>query len=90
MGSVLHTLRIDSFSPVNKLISNLEIRIILFFPRSRILNVYPPANDIYPPKKRKKGGQKLVTLEDVKKNSEIKALIEGAQKQLDGLRIYRT
>ena len=41
-------------------------------------------------KKRKKGGQKLVTLEDVKKNSEIKALIEGAQKQLDGLRVYRT
>ena len=38
----------------------------------------------------KKGGQKLVTLEDVKNNSEIKALIEGAQKQLDGLRIHRT
>lgn len=33
---------------------------------------------------------KLITLEDVKKNSEVQALIEGAQKQLDELRIYRT
>lgn len=30
----------------------------------------------------------MVTLEDVKNNEEIKALIEGAQKQLDGLRIH--
>lgn len=32
----------------------------------------------------------MVTLEDVKNNKEIRALIEGAQKQLDGLRLYRT
>ncbi len=32
----------------------------------------------------------MVTLEDVKNNEEIKALIEGAQKQLDVLRIHRT
>lgn len=31
----------------------------------------------------------MVTLEDVRKNEEVEALILGAQKQLDGLRIYR-
>ena len=31
----------------------------------------------------------MVTLEDVRKNEEVEALIIGAQKQLDGLRIYR-
>lgn len=32
----------------------------------------------------------MVTLKDVQNNEEVKALIEGAQRQLDGLRIYRT
>lgn len=32
----------------------------------------------------------MVTLEEVRKNEEVEALIQGAQKQLDGLRIYRT
>lgn len=32
----------------------------------------------------------MVTLEEVRKNEEVEALILGAQKQLDGLRIYRT
>jgi hypothetical protein len=32
----------------------------------------------------------MVTLKDVQKNEEVEALIKGAQKQLDGLRIYRT
>ena len=32
----------------------------------------------------------MVTLDDVRKNEEVEALIQGAQKQLDGLRIYRT
>ncbi len=32
----------------------------------------------------------MVTLEDVKNNKEVQALIVGAQKQLDGLRLYRT
>ncbi len=32
----------------------------------------------------------MVTLEEVRKNQEVEALILGAQKQLDGLRIYRT
>lgn len=32
----------------------------------------------------------MITLQDVKKNIEVNALIKGAQKQLDGLRIYRT
>lgn len=31
----------------------------------------------------------MITLEDVRKNKEVEALIQGAQKQLDGLRIYR-
>ncbi len=31
----------------------------------------------------------MITLEDVKKNKEVEALILGAQKQLDGLRLYR-
>ena len=30
----------------------------------------------------------MVTLEEVRKNEEVEALILGAQKQLDGLRIY--
>ena len=32
----------------------------------------------------------MITLEDVRKNEEVEALIPGAQKQLDGLRLYRT
>ena len=32
----------------------------------------------------------MVTLEKKKKNEEVEALIQGAQKQLDGLRIHRT
>lgn len=32
----------------------------------------------------------MITLQDVIKNQEVEALINGAQKQLDGLRIYRT
>ena len=32
----------------------------------------------------------MVTLQDVIENKEVEALINGAQKQLDGLRIYRT
>ncbi len=31
----------------------------------------------------------MITLQDVIKNEEVKALIEGAQKQLDSLRLYR-
>ncbi len=30
----------------------------------------------------------MITLENVRKNEEVEALIQGAQKQLDGLRIY--
>lgn len=30
----------------------------------------------------------MITLEDVIKNEEVEALIQGAQKQLDGLRLY--
>ena len=32
----------------------------------------------------------MITLENVRKNEEVEALIQGAQKQLDGLRIYWT
>ena len=32
----------------------------------------------------------MITLEHVRRNEEVEALILGAQKQLDGLRIYRT
>ena len=32
----------------------------------------------------------MVTLEEDRKNQEVEALILGAQKQLEGLRIYRT
>lgn len=32
----------------------------------------------------------MITLEEVRKNKEVEALILGAQKQLDGLRLYRT
>lgn len=32
----------------------------------------------------------MISLQDVINNSEVDALIRGAQKQLDGLRIYRT
>ncbi len=31
----------------------------------------------------------MITLEDVRKNEEVEALIQGAQKQLDGLRVHR-
>lgn len=30
----------------------------------------------------------MITLQDVKGNKEVEALIQGAQKQLDSLRIY--
>ncbi len=32
----------------------------------------------------------MITLQDVMENKEVEALINGAQKQLDGLRVYRT
>lgn len=32
----------------------------------------------------------MITLQDVIQNEEVEALIRGTQKQLDGLRIYRT
>lgn len=32
----------------------------------------------------------MVTLQDVKNNPEVEALIKGAQKQLDELRLHRT
>ncbi len=32
----------------------------------------------------------MISLQDVINNSEVDALIRGAQKQLNGLRIYRT
>lgn len=32
----------------------------------------------------------MVTLEDVRNNKEVAALIQGAQKQLDELRLHRT
>lgn len=32
----------------------------------------------------------MITLEDVIKNEEVEALIQGTQKQLDSLRLYRT
>lgn len=32
----------------------------------------------------------MINLQDVINNPEVEALIKGAQKQLDGLRIYRT
>lgn len=32
----------------------------------------------------------MVTLEDVKKNTEVQALVKGAQKQIEAIRIYRT
>lgn len=32
----------------------------------------------------------MITLKEVKENPEVEALIKGAQKQLDGLRIHRT
>lgn len=32
----------------------------------------------------------MITLEEVRKNKEVEALILGTQKQLDGLRLYRT
>lgn len=32
----------------------------------------------------------MITLQDVINNPEVEALIKGAQKQLDGLRIHRT
>ena len=31
----------------------------------------------------------MITLDDVIENKEVDALINGAQKQLDGLRLYR-
>ena len=32
----------------------------------------------------------MIILQDVIENKEVEALIQGAQKQLDGLRIHRT
>lgn len=32
----------------------------------------------------------MITLQDVKKDEEVNALIQGAKKQLDSLRLYRT
>ena len=32
----------------------------------------------------------MINLDDVRNNEEVEALIEGAQKQLDSLRLYRT
>lgn len=32
----------------------------------------------------------MITIQDVIENKEVEALIQGAQKQLDGLRIHRT
>ncbi|CDE26245.1 unknown [Clostridium sp. CAG:440] len=32
----------------------------------------------------------MITLQDVKNNPEVEALILGAQQQLDGLRLHRT
>lgn len=32
----------------------------------------------------------MITLQNVKENEEVRALIQGAQKQLDSLRLYRT
>lgn len=32
----------------------------------------------------------MINLQDVIKNEEVEALINGAQKQLDSLRLYRT
>ncbi len=32
----------------------------------------------------------MITLQDVIQNEEVEALIQGTQKQLDGLRLYRT
>ena len=32
----------------------------------------------------------MINLDDVIKHEEVEALIEGAQKQLDSLRLYRT
>ena len=32
----------------------------------------------------------MITLQDVRNNLEVEALIKGAQEQLDGLRLYRT
>lgn len=32
----------------------------------------------------------MVTLDDVRKNEEVEALIKASQKQLDGLRLHRT
>ena len=32
----------------------------------------------------------MINLDDVIKNEEVEALIEGAQKQLNSLRLYRT
>ena len=31
----------------------------------------------------------MITLKEVRENPEVEALIRGAQKQLDGLRVYR-
>lgn len=31
----------------------------------------------------------MITLQDVRNNEEVEALIQGAQKQLDNLRLYR-
>lgn len=32
----------------------------------------------------------MITLEDVKNNPEVQALVKGAQKQIEAIRLYRT
>jgi hypothetical protein len=32
----------------------------------------------------------MITLEDVKNNPEVQALVKGAEKQIEAIRIYRT
>ena len=41
-------------------------------------------------KKTNRRQDNMVTWQDVIENKEVEALIQGAQKQLDGLRLYRT
>lgn len=39
-------------------------------------------------KLRERKNARMITLQDVIQNKEVEALINGAQKQLDGLRLY--
>ena len=40
--------------------------------------------------KTKQRRNQMITLQDVRENSEVESLIIGSQKQLDELRLYRT